>query len=469
MASIYKRGGKKNRKGPYYVQYFDENGRRRTVKGCTDKEATEALARKLEADAMLRRKGVIDPKADRYSATELKPLKDHLQDYYASLLAKGNTQKYAEMVKVRVENLLKQHKATYLSELTASDVQQAVSGLRGAGLSLQTCNHYLRAIKQFSRWLWRDGRVREDALAHLSGYNVKLDPRHERRALTEEEFSSLVQTAEIGPVVMDMSGPDRAMLYQLTVGTAFRVGELRSLMPESFDLDAEQPTVTVEAGYSKRRRRDVQPIRHDLAQLLRAWLNGREPGKPMFKMPEKLSKMVRADLAAARIPYRDSAGRVADFHALRHTAGTLLKSKGVHPKAIQAFMRHSTVTLTMDRYTHVGIRDQGAVLEALPKAESDNPTRQVAQAKATGTYDLSPSHASGALHYAQQSGGISGHAKTSADMQSKENVRRGKLRKPLPIAALDISEHDQSPPVNNAPGRTRTCDLRFRKPPLYPD
>ncbi|MCK4850604.1 MAG: hypothetical protein KAT11_04590, partial [Phycisphaerae bacterium] len=71
MASIYKRGGKKNRKGPYYVQYFDENGRRRTVKGCTDREATEALARKLEADAMLRRKGVIDPKADRYSATEL--------------------------------------------------------------------------------------------------------------------------------------------------------------------------------------------------------------------------------------------------------------------------------------------------------------------------------------------------------------------------------------------------------------
>ena len=150
MASIYKRGGKKNRKGPYYVQYFDENGRRRTVKGCTDKEATEALARKLEADAMLRREGVIDPKADRYSATELKPIRDHLQDYYASLLAKGNTQKYAEMVKVRVANLLKQHRATYLSDLTASDVQQAISELRESGLSLQTCNHFLRAIKQFS-------------------------------------------------------------------------------------------------------------------------------------------------------------------------------------------------------------------------------------------------------------------------------------------------------------------------------
>ena len=28
--------------------------------------------------------------------------------------------------------------------------------------------------------------------------------------------------------------------------------------------------------------------------------------------------------------------------------------------------------------------------------------------------------------------------------------------------------HDDSSPFDNAPGRTRTCDLRFRKPPLYP-
>ena len=293
---------------------------------------------------------------------------------------------------------------------------------------------------------------------------MKLDPRHERRALTEEEFTGLVQVAENRAVVIGMSGTDRAILYQLAVGTTFRVGELRSLLPESFDLDAEQPTVTVEAAYSKRRRRDVQSIRRDLAERLQAWLNDKGPGKPVFNMPEKLPKMLRADLEAAGIPYRDSAGRVADAHALRHTTGTFLKSKGVHPKAIQAFMRHSTITMTMDRYTHVGIRDQGAVLEALPK--TDNNTKQVAQAKATGTYDLSANHASGALHYAQQSGGISGHTKTSADAQRKEYVQRGKFRKSLPTAALDTVEHEQSPPVNNAPGRTRTCDLRFRKPPL---
>ena len=41
MASIYRR--RKN--GPYYVTYFVRPGQRKTVKGCKDKVATEALAR----------------------------------------------------------------------------------------------------------------------------------------------------------------------------------------------------------------------------------------------------------------------------------------------------------------------------------------------------------------------------------------------------------------------------------------
>ena len=70
MASIYRR--RKN--GPYYITYFVRPRLRRTVKGCKDKAATEALARKLEADAMLRREGVIDAKADQYAKAEAVPL-----------------------------------------------------------------------------------------------------------------------------------------------------------------------------------------------------------------------------------------------------------------------------------------------------------------------------------------------------------------------------------------------------------
>ena len=39
------------------------------------------------------------------------------------------------------------------------------------------------------------------------------------------------------------------------------------------------------------------------------------------------------------------------FHALRHTFITNLARSGVHPKTAQSLARHSTITLTMDRYS----------------------------------------------------------------------------------------------------------------------
>jgi integrase len=50
------------------------------------------------------------------------------------------------------------------------------------------------------------------------------------------------------------------------------------------------------------------------------------------------------------------------FHDLRHTAATLLLSQGVHPKLVQELLGHSSVAMTIDRYSHVlpGMGDQTA-------------------------------------------------------------------------------------------------------------
>lgn len=240
---------------------------------------------------------------------------------------------------------------------------------------------------------------------YLTGFNVALDRRHDRRALTDEELARLIAAAESGPAVMGMAGPDRAMLYRLALGTGFRAGELRSLMPQSFDLDAEPPTVTVEAAYSKHRRKDVQPIRRDLADLLGQWLETKGQGRPVFdSMPDKTAKMMKKDLAMARkkwveevespeaqkerldssfLAYRDSAGRVADFHALRHTYITRLVRSGVAPAVAKDLARHSTIVLTMDHYTHTLIEDACAALDRLPTINA--PGANVAGHAATGT------------------------------------------------------------------------------------
>jgi Phage integrase family len=91
------------------------------------------------------------------------------------------------------------------------------------------------------------------------------------------------------------------MVYRLAVSTGLRASELRSLTPESFDLDAEQPAVAVASAYSKRRRQDLQPIRADLAGLLRPWLARRPVAVPVFgKLPGGTARMLHTDLDAAR-------------------------------------------------------------------------------------------------------------------------------------------------------------------------
>ena len=41
------------------------------------------------------------------------------------------------------------------------------------------------------------------------------------------------------------------------------------------------------------------------------------------------------------------------FHDLRHTCATLLLGKGVHPKLVQALLRHANIAMTLDTYSHV--------------------------------------------------------------------------------------------------------------------
>ena len=49
-------------------------------------------------------------------------------------------------------------------------------------------------------------------------------------------------------------------MYVLAAWTGFRKGEIGSLTIRSFQLDADPPTATVEACYSKRQRQDTQML-----------------------------------------------------------------------------------------------------------------------------------------------------------------------------------------------------------------
>ncbi|MFC1806508.1 hypothetical protein ACFL09_05970, partial [Planctomycetota bacterium] len=189
------------------------------------------------------------------------PLREHVADRAAAPRAAGRTAKHVKLVRSCVLRLLDATGAERVSELEPATFQAAIGRLRDAdGLSLQSCLHYVRAAKQLSKWLWRESRSRVDALAPLRGFNAEQDRRRVRRELGDGALTALIRAALTGPPVLGMPGPDRATLYLVAVTTGLRAAELRSVTPESFDLDAEPPVVVVEAKLSKRRRRDVQPL-----------------------------------------------------------------------------------------------------------------------------------------------------------------------------------------------------------------
>jgi len=404
MASLYKKpvisrdpdtGEKiKGKSKKWWGRFKDALGREKRVPLATDKRAAQAMLNELVKKTEREAAGLADP----FEEHAKRPIREHIDAYQMHLQHKGNSAQYVYEVVEKVRRMAKGCKWKLITDLVPGDVQRCLAELRAGGLSVQTSNHYLRAVKQFSRWLVRDRRAPNDPLMHLSKMNVQVDRRHDRRPLSPAEFARLVAAAEVGKRVESIPGPDRAMMYVLSAWTGFRKGEIGSLTCRSFDLDGNPPMATVEAAYSKRKRQDSQVLHSDVVALLRKWLAGKNGigdkellfpicGRVPGGTERKTAKMMRRDLQAARekwieeadteeekaqrersdfLAYCDSAGRYADFHANRHTFVTSLERAGVTPRKAQTLARHSDIRLTMGVYTHVGRADLTAAIETLP-------------------------------------------------------------------------------------------------------
>jgi integrase len=301
----------------------------------------------------LQRIGLLNPQ--RVAAS--KPLKEHLEDFRRSI---GDTTKHARCTYNAIVRLFEDCKFTHWSDIQASRLDDCLKQLK---VSQRTGNFYLKAAKQFCKWMVKDRRATESPLEHLSTIKIT-ERKRQRRALLTDKLRALLEATEAAPERFGMTGPERAMLYRLAVETGLRANELRSLKTSSFDLD--NCTVEVLAGYSKNKKSSVLPLRPDTAATLREFLANKLPEAQVFKVPEKTAKMIRADLSDAQIPYKDEAGRVFDFHALRHQTGTLLAAAGVHPKDAQAIMRHSDINLTMQIYTHMARGAEAAAVAKMP-------------------------------------------------------------------------------------------------------
>ena len=129
--------------------------------------------------------------------------------------------------------------------------------------------------------------------------------------------------------------------------------------------------MTVLAGYAENDKKATLPLRKDVAGQLRRWFaeGSFAQGDKVFPKFNELkgAETLRKDLEVPGIPYQDETGRYADFHSLRHCFASILGQSRVSPKVTQSLLRHSTIGLTMDTYTHIGLCDERAAIDSLPE------------------------------------------------------------------------------------------------------
>ncbi len=389
MAFMRKRGKK------FYGIYHDSEGIRREVSLSSDKEAARQILANLARKIALQKAGIIDP----FEEHKKRPLGKHVEDFAEFLRAKGNTEKHTRLTLADLRECVKACKFTFLSDLSASRVQAHLQRRKEQGLSLRTLNRKLVAIKSFARWLMKDRRLQETPLAHLSGWNVNLDRRLERRALSLEEAKALIEfTKQSKRSFRGLKGESRAMLYSLALGTGFRVSELASLVRESFSLEDNTPTVTCAASYSKNRKEAVQPLPLSLIPSLNEWLDRQPMSKKLWPgtWTEKAAEMIALDAKATRedcirrlgsvkddfLAIVNTDGQKLDFHALRHSYVTWIVKSGCNVRNAQMLARHSDVKLTLGVYSHVGLHDLASAVDQLPNFSMEH---KIEYQRATGT------------------------------------------------------------------------------------
>ena len=161
---------------PYWIQYKDHLGKRKTAKGFTDKGLTGELAAKLESETRLRTSGLVDPEQEQFAEKRLAAVADHLTAFETSL--GDNTGHHVKVTMGRVRRIVAGCGFGRLADFNAEQVQAYLRGLRDTkDISRRTYNHYIQALDSFCNWCIATKRLLVNPLLGLERLNTEVDIR----------------------------------------------------------------------------------------------------------------------------------------------------------------------------------------------------------------------------------------------------------------------------------------------------
>ncbi len=321
----------------WYGAYRQEDATKETLVnlGVTDKAVAITKLNRIVSDLVMERHGMIPPKKDRDAAA--KPLARYVEEFVRNLTARGKTAEYAYYIEKRLEKLI----AGCGWELVRDITPESFERWRSAQvLAAKTKNEYLNAAITFLNWILRNRR-NENPLLAVERVETRGCQTRKRRALGDEELRRFIEVA----------GSERAVVYTVAALTGIRRKELSRLVWGDFeDAGGSGCYLNLRSSTTKNKQSARLPLHAVVRELLRQVKPEEATAETAIFASIPSMYMLKKDLAAAGIEYKDEQGRQFDFHALRHTYGTLLQRSNVPLAVAMILMRHKDPRLTAKTY-----------------------------------------------------------------------------------------------------------------------
>jgi integrase len=237
-----------------------------------------------------------------------------------------------------------------LADLHRPDLQEFADGLLAEGLNPSTIQVTLLPLRAIFRRALSRGEL---AANPCNGLQLPAVRGRRERYATPVEAEALIAAVPLAD----------QPIWATAMYAGLRRGELQALRAE--DVDLASGVIRVEFGWEYRDgqiplksnagRRKV-PIPSVLRRFLEARFSecGYSGSDRLFGFisaaspfdPGKLTKRADRAWAAAGLE------RIT-LHECRHTFASLMIAAGVNPKALQSFMGHANISITLDRYGHL--------------------------------------------------------------------------------------------------------------------
>ena len=254
-----------------------------------------------------------------------------------------------------------------LGDLDLRTLRSWLANQQTRGRSRTTLARRATAVRVFSAWLARTGRVPADPGSSLGS------PKAHRTlppALGHDDVRQLLDAAAEHALTDGPVGARDLAVLELLYATGIRVGELVALDVD--DLDDARRVVRV---LGKGRKERTVPYGVPAARALDRWLvvrpelavSGSGPALFLGVRGRRVDQRAVRTLVHARLAEVPGAPDLGP-HGLRHTAATHLLEGGADLRSVQELLGHASLATTQI-YTHVSAeRLRAAYTQAHPRA-----------------------------------------------------------------------------------------------------